>query len=75
MPLTRAVPADQEQHRKRPSQQGRIKDPAHRGRSTFRYLLAGLRYPEIGSTLGISASAVGEFLRRALLRLRKVRDE
>jgi RNA polymerase sigma-70 factor (ECF subfamily) len=37
--------------------------------------LEGLRYPEIGSALGISASAVGEFLRRAVSRLRKVRDE
>lgn len=37
--------------------------------------MEGLHYPEIASTLGISASAVGEFLRRALLRLRKVRDE
>ncbi len=37
--------------------------------------LEGLRYPEIGAALGISASAVGEFLRRAVLRLRKVRDE
>ncbi|HLK69326.1 MAG TPA: sigma-70 family RNA polymerase sigma factor [Bryobacteraceae bacterium] len=37
--------------------------------------LEGLRYPEIGSALGISASAVGEFLRRAVTRLRKVRDE
>jgi RNA polymerase sigma-70 factor (ECF subfamily) len=37
--------------------------------------MEGLRYPQIGATLGISASAVGEFLRRALLRLRKVRDE
>lgn len=37
--------------------------------------MEGLRYPEIGRALGISASAVGEFLRRALLRLRKVRDE
>ncbi len=37
--------------------------------------LEGLRYPEIGSALGISASAVGEFLRRAVVRLRKVRDE
>jgi RNA polymerase sigma-70 factor (ECF subfamily) len=34
--------------------------------------LEGLRYPEIGSALGISASAVGEFLRRAIARLRKV---
>ncbi len=33
--------------------------------------LEGLRYPEIASTLGISASAVGEFLRRAVLRLKK----
>jgi RNA polymerase sigma-70 factor, ECF subfamily len=37
--------------------------------------MEGLRYPEIASTLGISASAVGEFLRRALARLKKVRDE
>lgn len=37
--------------------------------------MEGMRYPEIGSTLGISASAVGEFLRRAVVRLRKVRDE
>jgi RNA polymerase sigma-70 factor (ECF subfamily) len=33
--------------------------------------LEGLRYPEIGSVLGISASAVGEFLRRAMVRLKK----
>lgn len=37
--------------------------------------MEGLRYPEIAHALGISASAVGEFLRRALLRLKKVRDE
>jgi RNA polymerase sigma-70 factor (ECF subfamily) len=37
--------------------------------------MEGMRYPEIGTTLGISASAVGEFLRRAVLRLRKVHDE
>jgi RNA polymerase sigma-70 factor, ECF subfamily len=37
--------------------------------------MEGLRYPEIGSALGISASAVGEFLRRAVLRLKKARDE
>src|SRR5262249_52812008 len=35
--------------------------------------LEGLRHPEIGSALGISASAVGEFLRRAVVRLKKVR--
>jgi RNA polymerase sigma-70 factor (ECF subfamily) len=37
--------------------------------------MEGMRYPEIGATLGISASAVGEFLRRAILRLRKVHEE
>lgn len=34
--------------------------------------MEGLRYPEIGAALGISASTVGEFLRRAIARLRKV---
>ena len=33
--------------------------------------LEGLRYPEIGAALGIGASTVGEFLRRAISRLRK----
>jgi RNA polymerase sigma-70 factor, ECF subfamily len=37
--------------------------------------LEGLRYPEIGSALGISASAVGEFLRRAIARLKKVHHD
>lgn len=37
--------------------------------------LEGLRYPEIGEALGISASAVGEFLRRAIVRLKKVTHE
>jgi RNA polymerase sigma-70 factor (ECF subfamily) len=41
-------------------------------RRCLRLRLEGLRYPEIGAILGISASAVGEFLRRALARLRKV---
>ena len=33
--------------------------------------LEGLPYAEIASALGISASAVGEFLRRATARLRR----
>ena len=33
--------------------------------------LQGLKYPEIGSVLGISPSAVGEFMRRAIAHLRK----
>ena len=37
--------------------------------------MEGMRYPEIGATLGISPSAVGEFLRRAIARLRKAGGE
>jgi RNA polymerase sigma-70 factor (ECF subfamily) len=37
--------------------------------------MEGLRYPEIGAALGISASTVGEFLRRAMERLRRVRAD
>lgn len=37
--------------------------------------LEGLRYPEIGAVLGISASAVGEFMRRAIARLKRLSDE
>ena len=37
--------------------------------------MEGLRYNEIGETLGISAPTVGEFLRRALARLKKVIHE
>jgi RNA polymerase sigma-70 factor, ECF subfamily len=37
--------------------------------------MEGLRYPEIGAALGISVSAVGEFLRRAIERLRRLSDE
>lgn len=33
--------------------------------------MEGLRYPEIGAVLGIGASTVGEFLQRAITRLRK----
>jgi RNA polymerase sigma-70 factor (ECF subfamily) len=35
----------------------------------------GLRYQEIGEIIGISTSAVGEFLRRAISRLREALDE
>jgi len=37
--------------------------------------MEGLRYPEIGAAMGISSSAVGEFLRRAVARLKKVHNE
>ncbi len=37
--------------------------------------MQGLRYPEIGEALGISASTVGEFMRRAIARLRRLSGE
>jgi len=37
--------------------------------------LEGLRYPQIGSILGLSASTVGEFLRRAMVRLKRLKDD
>ena len=37
--------------------------------------LEGLRYAEIGEALGISPSAVGEFMRRAIARLKRLADE
>lgn len=37
--------------------------------------LEGLRYGEIGAVLGISASAVGEFLRRAIVRLKALNHD
>lgn len=37
--------------------------------------LEGLRYAEIGAALGISASAVGEFMRRAIARLKRLTNE
>ena len=44
---------------------------SERQRSCLLLRLEGLRYPEIGAALGISASAAGEFLRRAIERIRK----
>ncbi len=37
--------------------------------------MQGLRYPEIGEALGISPSTVGEFMRRAIARLRRLSGE
>ena len=44
-------------------------------RRCLRLRLEGLRYPDIAAVLGISSSAVGEFLRRAIAKLRKVSRE
>jgi RNA polymerase sigma-70 factor (ECF subfamily) len=54
---------------------GAVQELSEQQRRCLLLRMEGLRYPEIGASLGISASAVGEFLRRAMVRLRKVRDE
>jgi RNA polymerase sigma-70 factor (ECF subfamily) len=54
---------------------GAVEGLSEQQRRCLMLRMEGLRYPEIGAVLGISASAVGEFLRRAMVRLRKVRDE
>jgi len=41
-------------------------------RNCLHLRVRGLRYREIADTIGISTSAVGEFLRRATMRLREV---
>jgi len=52
--------------------QSAIEGLSDRQRRCLHLRLEGLRYPEIGEALGISPSAVGEFLRRAIVRLKKV---
>ena len=52
-----------------------VENLSEQQRRCLRLRLEGLRYPEIAAALGISASAVGEFLRRAIVRLRKVSHE
>jgi RNA polymerase sigma-70 factor (ECF subfamily) len=52
-----------------------IENLSEQQRRCLHLRLEGLRYPEIGAVLGISASAVGEFLRRAVVRLRKAGHE
>jgi len=51
---------------------GAIEALSEQQRRCLHLRLEGLRYPEIGSVLGISASAVSEFLRRAIVRLKRV---
>ena len=52
-----------------------VQNLSERQRQCLRLRMEGLRYPEIAETLGISASAVGEFMRRAIVRLRNLRNE
>jgi RNA polymerase sigma-70 factor, ECF subfamily len=52
-----------------------IENLSEQQRRCLNLRLDGLRYPEIAFVLGISASAVGEFLRRAIVKLRKAAHE
>ncbi len=54
---------------------GAVQGLSEQQRRCLMLRLEGLPYPDIGAVLGISASAVGEFLRRAIARLRKVCHE
>jgi RNA polymerase sigma-70 factor, ECF subfamily len=52
-----------------------VENLSERQQHCLRLRMEGLRYPEIAEALGISASAVGEFMRRAIARLRSLRHE
>ena len=52
-----------------------VENLSERQQHCLRLRMEGLRYPEIAEALGISASAVGEFMRRAMARLRSLHHE
>ena len=51
-----------------------IRDLSPQQRNCLHLRVEGLRYREIADVIGISTSAVGEFLRRAAVRLKGVMD-
>jgi len=51
-----------------------VRDLSPQQRNCLHLRVQGLRYREISDVIGISTSAVGEFLRRAVTRLREVMD-
>lgn len=51
-----------------------IRELSPQQRNCLHLRVQGLRYREIAETIGISTSAVGEFLRRAVLRLKEAVD-
>ncbi len=52
-----------------------VENLSERQQHCLRLRMEGLRYPEIAEALGISASAVGEFMRRAIARLRDLHHD
>ncbi len=53
---------------------GAVRDLSPQQRNCLHLRAQGLRYREIAQTIGISTSAVGEFLRRAVARLKEAVD-
>jgi RNA polymerase sigma-70 factor (ECF subfamily) len=51
-----------------------VRDLSPQQRNCLHLRVQGLRYREIAETIGISTSAVGEFLRRAVVRLKEAID-
>ena len=51
-----------------------VRDLSPQQRNCLHLRAQGLRYREIAETMGISSSAVGEFLRRAVVRLKEALD-
>lgn len=56
---------------RRAALQRAVSDLSPQQRNCLHLRVQGLRYREIGEVLGISSSAVGEFLRRAAIRLKE----
>lgn len=74
----RAVSPDAERalidRERRAALQDAIRSLSPRQRNCLHLRVEGLRYREIAEAIGISTSAVGEFLRRAVTRLKEAAD-
>jgi RNA polymerase sigma factor (sigma-70 family) len=62
------------EHQRRAVLLAAIRELSPQQRNCLHLRVAGLRYREIAEVIGISTSAVGEFLRRATVRLKGVLD-
>jgi RNA polymerase sigma-70 factor (ECF subfamily) len=61
-------------HQRRLAVVAAVRDLSPQQRNCLHLRAQGLRYREIAATIGISTSAVSEFLRRAVVRLKEVLD-
>ncbi len=62
------------EHQRKSVLLGAIRDLSPQQRNCLHLRVEGLRYREIAEVIGISTSAVGEFLRRAAVRLKGAMD-